>query len=166
MQAGVLQGIIDTNATLMYRYIRIRISNTLWVHPRVRVVFQEEGTLVSTDQTATAGSMYHLIFEITDGPTFQRIADAAKYYHDPEVIIPLYFGGTLTDTITGRKRKVKLAAQAYGYICGNGYENGDIIVYVNLKNYFIRFGGQVAYNWRDKKAAKPLELAPSPIKKN
>lgn len=122
--------------------------------------FQEEGALVSAQQNNAIGSMYYLTFEITDGPTFHRIADAAKYYHDPEVIMPLYFSGVLTDTRTEKKRKVRLKAQAWGFLCGNGYERGDMVVYLNFANYFLRGSTHVAYNWRNKTAEKLLELAP------
>lgn len=127
--------------------------------------FQEESTLVSAQHTEGIRPMYYLTFEITDGPTFHRIADAAKYYHDPEVVMPLYFTGVLTDIVTGRSRKVRLKAQAYGFLSGNGHERGDMLVYLSFTSYFIRGSGQVAYNWRDKTAEKLLELAPARNKK-
>lgn len=143
----------------------IRVPNILRVYPEVQVVFQEESTLVSALTAEDLGPMYHLVFEITDGPTFHRIADAAKYYHDPEVNMPLYFSGTLTDTRTGRSRKVRLRAAAWGFYSGRGYEKGDMVVYLSFANYFIRGSGQVSYNWRHKKAERSLELAPIAKKK-
>lgn len=114
---------------------------------------------MSTSETVVASPMYPLVFEITDGPTFQRIADAAKYYHDPDVVIPLKFSGILTDTRTGRKRKVKLLAKAYGFYSGNGYEKGDMVIFITLPGYVKRYGPKVSYNWKDRKAEEPLELS-------
>lgn len=107
---------------------------------------------------APPSPMYPLIFEVTDGPSFQRIADAAKYYHDPEVRISLKFTGTLTDTRTGRRRKVKLTAKAWGFFSGTDYQEGGMVIFLLFPGYFIRYGAQFSYNWRERKGVKPLEL--------
>lgn len=114
---------------------------------------------MGTFEDVPRSAQFPLIFEITDGPTFQRIADAAKYYHDADVRMPLRFSGTLTEWMTGRSRRVKLTAKAWGFYAGSNYKRGDMVVFIDLPGYSIRFGGEIAYNWRDRKGGHPLELS-------
>ena len=116
---------------------------------------------MSTIQEVPYTTAYPLLFEVTDGPSFQRIADAAKYYHDPDVNMPLRFSGVLTDIRTGRKRNVKLVGDAWGFWSGTNYSEGDMVVMISFRGYTMRFGGHWHYNWRNRnrKNERPLELS-------
>lgn len=112
------------------------------------------GALMGASIFSAMEPRYPLTFEIKDGPSFHRIADAAKYYHDKDVDIPLTFTGVLTDTTTGQARTVKLKADAYGFWSGTNFNQGEVVIYLSFRRFFMRFGPTLTYNFRTKTAEK------------
>jgi len=130
------------------------------VNPEARGIRpnKRKGTLVSTLTDVAPSPAYPLRFEIKGGPTHSRIADSAKYYHDPDFDMPLTFRGVLTDTRTGQSRSVKLTAYVTGYGTGTDFKDGWMRVDIHFLGYYVRFGSQITYNFRDPKKTKVLEL--------
>jgi hypothetical protein len=121
---------------------------------------KRKGTLVSTLMTVAPSLLYPLRFQITGGPTHTRIADAAKYYHDPDVDFPIYLRGILTDTRIGQGRTIKLKVYPYGYWAGTDFKDGWMHVFLTIPGYFQRFGPEITYNHRKPKLTEViLELS-------
>jgi len=77
--------------------------------------------------------------------------------------MPLYFSGYLTDTRTGRRRKVKLTADAYGFWAGTNFARGCVEVYVVFRSYFLDGGPSFTYNTRKPAESEgPLHLSLKP----
>ena len=113
---------------------------------------------MSTVPDAPDSRRYPFTFQITDGPSFQRIADAAKYYHDPKVTMVMEFSGILTEKLTGKTTNVKLTANVYGFVSGRDYARGEMTVFLTIHGYFTRYGSQMNYNWRERRSTRPIEL--------